>query len=671
MEKKYINMYKTITLISALIFVITTILMFYAEVISPEWKQNQDAFKNYIADNKTAADIPRISLGLKQIEISEFNHIDRCNTCHLDIENTQSEKVDLPFSGHPGQLLEIHDLSSFGCTLCHSGMGRSLLRDETCNPEKIIDWRPVKSNCANCHLSIFKHSPDSKLPLVINEAKSAVYGLGCLGCHKIRHVGGQLGPDLTDLGNKIRQGYNFKNVEGKHSIYNWHIEHFTNPDRITPGTIMPDFNLDYDKTMALSTLVLGLSKPVLPFRYYDLDVLGEYKNKRNQLKPEETYSLLCSACHGEKGKGRSYQDNIFGVPGISNIDFQAVASMDMINFIIQEGRSKRYMQSWKIRHSGLEIAELTALTRLIRDFRPAAPTFAQVMLMTNDIALGKRLYNNHCSSCHGPKKTGGIGPSLNSDSFLSLSSDEFLYTTIIRGRANTAMPSWSRFNSTEIYSLIRELQPFRRRIDQNKITNIIPARVVKGRDVYHYNCSRCHGEEGNGGIGPAILKNDFLQSASDTFIKGTIKSGRSHTPMFSALGDEDKIIDLLHFMRQREDRVENVIAPGPVLGNPASGKALFQRFCAECHGNDGEGIKAPALHNQEFLNAATNGYLLATITLGREKTPMPEWGKTKDKRRALSSKERYDLVAFIRQWQSITIKRESSDPIYNLLSTKK
>jgi mono/diheme cytochrome c family protein len=82
----------------------------------------------------------------------------------------------------------------------------------------------------------------------------------------------------------------------------------------------------------------------------------------------------------------------------------------------------------------------------------------------------------------------------------------------------------------------------------------------------------------------------------------------------------------------------------------------------------GEGVQAPALNNQEFLNAVTNGFLLATITLGRSGTPMPAWGFTDRLRHVLTTRERQNIVSYIRKWQNITIRRESSDPIYRLLN---
>jgi hypothetical protein len=70
----------------------------------------------------------------------------------------------------------------------------------------------------------------------------------------------------------------------------------------------------------------------------------------------------------------------------------------------------------------------------------------------------------------------------------------------------------------------------------------------------------------------------------------------------------------------------------------------------------GQGLEGPALNNQEFLSAASNGYLLGTITLGRELTAMPSWGYGQDEFPELSGEERQDLVACIRSWQRIRIK---------------
>jgi cytochrome c oxidase cbb3-type subunit 3 len=116
------------------------------------------------------------------------------------------------------------------------------------------------------------------------------------------------------------------------------------------------------------------------------------------------------------------------------------------------------------------------------------------------------------------------------------------------------------------------------------------------------------------------------------------------------------IADIIDFMRQQEKIRQDYIYPGSNPGDKTSGQTLFRQRCAECHGEQGEGKEAPALNNQEFLSAASNGYLVATLTIGREGTRMPSWGYSNDEYPMLSGKERQDIAAYIRSWQRIRIK---------------
>jgi mono/diheme cytochrome c family protein len=106
-----------------------------------------------------------------------------------------------------------------------------------------------------------------------------------------------------------------------------------------------------------------------------------------------------------------------------------------------------------------------------------------------------------------------------------------------------------------------------------------------------------------------------------------------------------------------QDSVTMHIYPGESLGNPASGEKLFEKHCSDCHGYNGEGTKAPALNNQEFLNAASNGYILGTISLGRENTAMPSWGRGGEKYSKLGGSQRWDIVSYIRSWQKLVIQK--------------
>lgn len=80
----------------------------------------------------------------------------------------------------------------------------------------------------------------------------------------------------------------------------------------------------------------------------------------------------------------------------------------------------------------------------------------------------------------------------------------------------------------------------------------------------------------------------------------------------------------------------------------AQGRGLFAT-CAACHGEEGRGKigQGPALNSESFLAAASDAFLVRTITHGRAGTTMVAWGNTYDEAQVES------LVAYIRSLQDV------------------
>lgn len=70
--------------------------------------------------------------------------------------------------------------------------------------------------------------------------------LSCEGCHRIHGTGAQVGPDLS--------------YEGDKRDRDWLIQHFKDPQKITPGSIMPAYRLDETQLNALTQYMLSLKK---------------------------------------------------------------------------------------------------------------------------------------------------------------------------------------------------------------------------------------------------------------------------------------------------------------------------------------------------------------------------------------------------------------------------
>ena len=156
--------------------------------------------------------------------------------------------------------------------------------------------------------------------------------------------------------------------------------------------------------------------------------------------------------------------------------------------------------------------------------------------------------------------------------------------------------------------------------------------LSKGEQLYTQNCAVCHQADaiGKPGFAPSLSNPEFLSVASDKFLLGTIRDGRSGTgmPPFTHIGrDQAKaIVDYLRSHAKLPDRVEAVDAQPDASGDIQSGKQIFNGICSTCHGVNGDGYIAggtgTAIGKAGFLNKVSDGFIRTTIKEGRSNTRM-------------------------------------------------
>ncbi|MEX0983120.1 MAG: c-type cytochrome [Bacteroidales bacterium] len=673
-EKEYIQAFQwTVAIASALLI----LLLLIAWIITgprQEWRQFQRQYLNLseqITDSTGLESATFARKGIHQLESSELKRIDRCVTCHMGIENPHMKNANQPFASHPGDLFTHHPPDKYGCTICHGGQGRALNMREAHGIDHDTHWdQPllsqtyIQSSCGKCHLSIFSEGQSFEGIAVFREGQKIFEREGCLGCHKARGVGGIIGPDLTEQGEKTRHEYSFQNIETEQTISNWLKEHFRDPEMVSPGSQMLKIDLPEEELDALTTFVLGLAKPDIAFEYFSLETLNEFKGNRSSLNADRAFSMACSGCHGREGAGKSYEEYKTGVPAILGEDFQRVASPEYIEFTLLKGRSQRDMASWDPSISGLRDIELQGLNEVIGGgYFKQTTVFVTELFRQADAAEGEVLFEKHCAACHGNTGNGGTALALNNPDLLRNANDEFLFKTLVRGRENATMPSWQNLEQEELYDLVKYLRTWQAYAPRIREVPLEPGDQAEGRLKYHFMCSRCHGEFGQGQTGPALINRGFMEVASDEFLYNTIAFGRDHTAMFGWTTDvynaevlaRSDIGNIIAFIREQSAQRPDYIYAGANPGATERGGPLYKQHCAECHGRTGEGEKAPALNNQELLSAASNGYLMATITVGREGTEMPAWSRAGEDHPVLTGSERQDIVAWIRHWQRIRI----------------
>ena len=681
-EQRYTDRVQWLVLIGAALLLLLLFSAWIREGFGKEWRTVQKEYARILKENSTGdgTQMDEFERGIFQVELPQFKRTDRCISCHQGLENPRMEGMPQPHASHPGTFMEDHPVQDYGCTICHGGQPGALSKKEAFGrlpethwPFPLLEQPYIQSSCGKCHLAVFSDeaeesmdtgSPGAREGMEVFLAGKSIFSTeGCLGCHQARGVGGILGPDLTEQGEKTKHEYSFQNISGEQSISNWLKEHFRDPEMVSPGSQMLRISLEENELNALATFVMGLEKPEIPFEYFSMATLNEFKGKREFMEGKKGFSYLCSACHGKTGEGKGYEDFLTGIPAIGNPDFLRVASWDYIRFTLEKGRSLRQMGSWTSRISGMQEEELDEITSFLKESISRTDT-RELSLRGADVGEGLMLFERYCQTCHGEEGKGGVAVALNQEGLLSRAGDDFLIQTLLNGRGNTAMPGWSHLEDDQLADLVVALSSWRKGAPLTASMELPEADLEQGALSYHFLCSRCHGEFGEGETGPAIINKDFLEAAKDRFLYETIARGRAHTAMFGWSSDvynQEKlepgdISNIIGYMRESARGRLTYIHQGSNPGDSEAGRLLFDQRCAECHGKSGEGQKAPALNNQEFLSAASNGYLLATITLGRAGTAMPSWGYGNEQYPMLSGKERIDLVAFLRSNQRIRIK---------------
>ncbi|MEE8311855.1 MAG: c-type cytochrome [Candidatus Binatia bacterium] len=374
--------------------------------------------------------------------------------------------------------------------------------------------------------------------------------------------------------------------------------------------------------------------------------IGEVHNGRGY------YRGLCAGCHGPGGEG--------GIgSSLRSETFLAIADDRFLARSIVEGRPGTAMPAW--RH--LSAQAVSDLLAYIRSWQAEPPTLEQVRAAIRDEPQGERahigrvVFGRDCASCHGSRGEGGIGPSLAAPDFLGAIDDGYLYRAIVDGRPGTAMPAWKHISASDVAALITFISGL-----GEAAPIVLPASLPTGDSevgsvYYEVSCSGCHGPGAIGGSAPQLANPVFLDSVSDAQLYRWIARGRSGSPMIGFLREmqgpvqlgREQIIDIIAYLRDLQTRGgDRVLRTG--VGDADFGAELYADTCASCHGPDGEGASGPQLNNPAFLATASDGYLAATIILGRTGTPMQPMVHGKSGLGQIAARNVQDVVAFLRLW---------------------
>ncbi|MDP6523584.1 MAG: c-type cytochrome [Kiritimatiellia bacterium] len=396
----------------------------------------------------------------------------------------------------------------------------------------------------------------------------------------------------------------------------------------------------------------------------EIDTVSRYVLSRKTIPKEdidETYrgranlgmirfESRCGGCHGIGGE---YEVDMIG-PTLSSPQFISYASEEFLKTTIVNGRNGTAMPSWYFLKDK-EVKDIIAYVVRENSKFPSLAETKTEMKRPGAAERGQAIFRGRCAACHGFEAEGRLGPSLKSPELQALASDQFLYQAIMHGRRGTAMGAWKHISTRDAGALMAYLRSFESGVVRSHAKVAVGSESA-GRDVFARVCAQCHGHEGIGLIAPAIGGRQFLESSDDRFLRETISYGRTETPMRANLSGTHGMADLsaqdiddtITYMRTLQKKTFSTIGKSVSQGDIATGRSMFARNCAQCHGDFGGGESGPAIGRPTFLSTVSDGFIEGTIANGRSGTEMRGFSPGQDALGELGEADIRAIVAYLR-----------------------
>lgn len=187
---------------------------------------------------------------------------------------------------------------------------------------------------------------------------------------------------------------------------------------------------------------------------------------------------------------------------------------------------------------------------------------------------------------------------------------------------------------------------------------------------YEKYCVLCHGAERQGYVNdhaPSLRSKSLFESGIPHAVLRTLSYGRQGTAMGGYLDEVggpltlDETWDLTYWLFEQSGAERVAISTEAVLGDIERGEILYQQECSLCHGENGEGVTAPAIGNPSALAYNSDEFLRYAIQHGRDGTEMIAFSEK------LSAADIDGITAFIRSraggWNAQqTVLRELPTP---------
>jgi cytochrome c oxidase cbb3-type subunit 3 len=154
----------------------------------------------------------------------------------------------------------------------------------------------------------------------------------------------------------------------------------------------------------------------------------------------------------------------------------------------------------------------------------SAQEVAAVAKSPEALAIGQKLFLNHCAQCHASDSAGSRGfPNLTDMDWLWGGTPEAIKTSITEGRLGV-MPPWGPVLGEQG---VKDAAHYVMSLSGLPADNI---RAARGKDLFDKTCMACHGPQGKGNPAmgaPDLTDKVWLHGSSEAQIIETISKGRT------------------------------------------------------------------------------------------------------------------------------------------------
>lgn len=210
------------------------------------------------------------------------------------------------------------------------------------------------------------------------------------------------------------------------------------------------------------------------------------------------------------------------------------------------------------------ISGWTSVGEYEKDQAAAEAKYGPIYAQFNDLSLdevaanpealnmGRRLYANNCSVCHGAEGKGSLGfPNLTDSDWLWGGSDEQIKTTLMQGRI-AAMPPWISVLGEQG---VQEAAEYVLKI--SGADGVDETLATAGEAHYQSLCVACHGPNGKGNTlmgAPNLTDDIWLYGGSRDLIRHNLRFGlNGRMPAFAEKLGPDRVHIVAGYVRSLSD----------------------------------------------------------------------------------------------------------------------